>query len=275
MIQIDLKYEQILNCAVPIATHGRKDSMKPIKISFVFLSILALLAGCTAPAPKASLTIATATAGGVWNPIGIALAALISDSVPGESAVAQASAGAPENLKLLTSGKSELVFAYDYHIARLNQGQMPEVAAGKQPARIGLGLYEHPLHIIASAASGIQSLPDLKGKRVSTGAASSGAEEQAGYVLKALGLDWDKDLTRQKLSLNDSITALKAGTLDAFIWSGAVPSEAAPTKLVELAADASFKIVFLPVTGQIAESILQQNPGVFHRTLIKKGEYPG
>ena len=262
-----------MSATIPII--GRKDSMKPIKTTIVILCIMALLAGCIVPAPKASLTIATATAGGVWNPIGIALAALISDSVPGESAVAQASAGAPENLKLLTSGKSELVFAYDYHIARLNQGQMPDVAVGKQPARIALGLYEHPLHIIASAASGIQSLPDLKGKRVSSGAAGSGAEEQAGYVFKALGLDWDKDITRQKLSLNDSITALQAGTLDAFIWSGAVPSEAAPTKLVELASDALLKIVFLPLTGQIAESILQQNPGVFHRTLIKKGEYPG
>ncbi|MCX6064588.1 MAG: acetolactate decarboxylase [Chloroflexi bacterium] len=249
---------------------------KTFKTTAAIFLILVLLTGCATPAPtNSTLKIATATAGGVWNPIGIALAKLISGSVPGEVAEAQETAGAPENLKLLTSGKSELIFAYDYHIAWLNQGKMADIAAGSQPARIALGLYEHPLHIIARADAGIQSLPELKGKRVSTGAAGSGAEEQAGYVLQALGLDWDKDITRQKLSLNDSIVALKAGSLDAFFWSGAVPSEAAPTKLVELASDPSLKIVFLPLDGQFAESVLQQTPGVFHRTSIKAGEYPG
>ncbi len=229
------------------------------------------------PRPQAlSLKIATATAGGVWNPMGIALADLIGKHIPGVAATAQTTGGAIENLKLLASGKVDLAFAFDYHVAWLNTGKLSGIVEGKQPARILLGLYEHPLHIITRQGTGINSLTDLKGKRVSTGAIDSGAEEQAGFVLKALGIDLDKDLVRSRLAVAESAAALKEGKLDAFFWSGAVPSEAAPTAAINsLATDPAIKMVILPISGTTAETISRANPAVFHRTVIKKGEYPG
>lgn len=244
------------------------------RVILLMFGMLVLVAGY-APPPSSTLKIATATAGGVWNPMGIALGDLITRHVSGVTATALTTGGAIENLKLLTTGKVDLAFAYDYHIAWLNTGKLPDGVAGKSPARIVLGLYEHPLHIITRADAGIASVLDLKGKRVSTGAPDSGAEEQAGYVLKALGLDWDKDMARQKLSLTDSATALRDGKLDAFFWSGAVPSETAPTILADLAADAKLKLVFLPIKGNTADAIMQANPDVFHRAVIKRSEYPG
>jgi alpha-acetolactate decarboxylase len=246
------------------------------KFALVLMLVTLALVGF-APQPQAvSLKIATATAGGVWNPMGIALGNLIGKHVPGVTATALVTGGAVENLKLLATGKVDLAFAYDYHVAWLNTGKLSGVVEGKPPARILLGLYEHPLHVITRQGTGINSLTDLKGKRVSTGAVDSGAEEQAGFVLKALGLDWDKDLLREKLGVTESAAALKEGKLDAFFWSGAVPSEAAPTAAInDLATDPKIKMVLLPIKGTMAETITQANPAVFHRALIKKGEYPG
>jgi len=87
-----------------------------------------------------------------------------------------------------------------------------------------MGFYEQPLHIATKEGTGIKSVTDLKGKRVSTGAPNSGTEEQADYVLKGLGIDWNKDMSREKLGAGESVAALKDGKIDAFFWSGAVPT---------------------------------------------------
>ena len=248
---------------------------KIIRNLLLTLLIITLTAGFTPGPQAAGISIATATPGGVWNPLGAALAALVSAHVPGLKATARETGGATENVRLLTSGKADLAFTYDYHVPWLNNGKMPGIS-GKHPARIILGLYEQPLHLVTRQDSGITGLQDLKGKRVSTGAAGSGVEEQAGYVLQALGINPDKDLSRQKLNLNDSAAALQQGKLDAFFWSGAVPSEADITKaMAGLAADPSVKMTFLPIAGGVAQKIIQANPGIFHPSKIAKGEYPG
>ena len=244
-----------------------------ILIPLLLLSILSF--GFAPQPPAISIKIATATAGGVWNPMGVALGKLITQYVPGVSASAMTTGGAVENLKLLSTGKVDLAYAYDYHVTWLNAGKLPGVTAGKVNARIVLGLYEHPLHIITRKGAGVAGLADLKGKRVSTGAAGSGAEEQAGYVFKALGLELNKDIQRQKLSLTDSADALKADKIDAFFWSGPAPSDASTAALAGLAADAKVKMTLLPLSGDLADKIMQANPQVFHPTLIKKGEYSG
>jgi uncharacterized protein len=70
---------------------------------------------------------------------------------------------------------------------------------------------------------GITTVRDLKGKRVSAGAPNRGTEEQVDCVLKALGLDWNKDISREKLGATESVAALKDGKIQAFFWGGAVP----------------------------------------------------
>ena len=246
------------------------------RLTILLMLVLTLAAGCVSIPTTSTLTIATATTGGVWYPLGSALAGLVTRHVPGVTATALVTGGAIENLKLLTAGRVDVALAYDYHVARLNQGALPAVAEGSQPVRIVLGLYEHPLHIITRGDSGISRVTDLKGKRVSTGATDSRAEEQAGYVFKALGIDWDRDFTRSKLGVTESAAALKAGQIDAFIWSGAVPSTAAPTAaLADLAADPAVKMTIVPINGNSADAIQKANPGVFHRAYIKKGEYAG
>jgi TRAP transporter TAXI family solute receptor len=163
-----------------------------------------------------------------------------------------------------------MAFAYDYHVVWANSGKVPGLK-GKHNLRMVLSFYEQPLHIVTTEGTGIKSLMDLKGKRVSTGAPNSGTEEQADYVLRVFGLDWNKDFKREKLGATESVAALKDNKIQAFFWSGAIPT----ASIIDLASTPGLKMVLLPVGGETAEKIMKANPGVFHKTAFAKGSYSG
>lgn len=240
-----------------------------ITVCAVLMTVLTLGFGAAANAQqKLSFSIVTGGTGGVWYPLGGALGGMIGKYVPNTEATAEATTAAIDNMKLLAAGKAGLSFAYDYHVGWANEGKVQGLS-GKPKIRMILGFYEQPLHIVTKEGTGIMAVTDLKGKRVSVGAPNSGTEEQADYVLKALGIDWNKDLKREKLGATESVAALKDGKIDAFFWSGAVPT----SSIIDLASTPGLKMVLLPVGGQIAERIMKGNPGVFHKTFFAKGEY--
>jgi TRAP transporter TAXI family solute receptor len=237
----------------------------------VILIILALVAVGCAPQPpeKLSFSIATGGTAGVWYPLGGAISAQITQNVANTEATSEATTAAIDNLKLVVAKKAGMSFSYDYHVIWMNEGKLPAVSDQKQPMRIVMAFYEQPLHVVTKEGTGIKSLTDLKGKRVSTGAPNSGTEEQADYVLKALSIDWNKDFTREKLGAAESVAGLKDGKLDAFFWSGAVPTAG----IIDLAATPGLKMVLLPISGDLADKIMQANPGVFHKSKFAKGSY--
>ncbi|MFH1019772.1 MAG: TAXI family TRAP transporter solute-binding subunit, partial [Pseudomonadota bacterium] len=187
---------------------------------------------------KLSFSIVTGGTGGVWYPLGGAIGGVIGQKVPNTEATAEVTTAAIDNLKLLCAGKAGMAFAYDYHGVWANDGKI-EALGKKQPVRIVMGFYEQPLHIVTKEGTGIKSVMELKGKRVSVGAPNSGTEEQAGYVLKAMGIDWNKDLKREKLGAGESVAALKDGKIDAFFWSGAVPT----SSIIDLSTTPGLKMV--------------------------------
>ncbi|MGC9021404.1 MAG: TAXI family TRAP transporter solute-binding subunit, partial [Candidatus Methanodesulfokora sp.] len=256
--------------------NGLSKSALALTAIAVIIVLIALAYYLTLPAPppkreKLSFSIATGTTGGVWYPLGGAIAGVINKYVPDTEATAEVTTAATDNLRLLVTGKAGMAFCYDYHIVLLNQGKFPAVSEKPEPVRLLMAFYEQPLHIVTYEGSGINTIYDLKGKRVSTGPPTSGTEEQALYVLSALGIDPDKDFIREKLSPADSGAAMKDGKLDAFFWSGAVPT----SSIVDLATTPGFKIKFVPISGEIADKIIQKYPAVFHKTKIPKGSYPG
>lgn len=240
-----------------------------LKLVPVLLAAL-LLPAAAAAAEKTAFSIVTGGTGGVWYPLGGAIGTVIGRNVPDTDASAEATTAAIDNLKLLAAGKAGLAFAYDYHAVLASEGRIPALGK-KQPVRIALSLYEQPLHLVTKEGSGIRTVADLKGKRVSVGAPNSGTEEQADYVLKALGIDWNKDLKREKLGASESVAGLKDGKLDAFFWSGGVPTSA----IIDLASTPGLKMVLVPIGGEVADKIMKGNPSVFHRTKFAKGSYAG
>ncbi len=219
---------------------------------------------------KMSFSIVTGGTGGVWYPLGGALGGIITKNVPNTEATSEATTAAIDNLKLLVAGKAKIAFAYDYHAIMANEGTLAGVS-GKNPVRVIMSFYEQPLHIVTKDGTGIKSVTDLKGKHVSTGAPNSGTEEQADYVFKALGMDWNKDIQREKLGAAECVAGLKDGKLDAFFWSGAVPT----SSIIDLANTPGLKMVLLPISGDIADKIMKGNPGVFHKSSFAKASYQG
>jgi len=231
--------------------------------------LLAFATGSPA-AEKLFFSIATGGTGGVWYPLGGAIGGAVGQKVPNTEATSEATTAAIDNLKLLLADRAGMAFCYDYHVGWMNEGKV-EGIKGKHNVRLVLGFYEQPFHIATFEDTGIKTVMDLKGKRVSTGAPNSGTEEQADYVLKPLGINWDKDFTREKLGATQSVGALKDNKIHAFFWSGAVPT----SSIIDLASTPGRKLVLLPIDGEIRDKIFKGNPGVFHPTVFKKGTYTG
>jgi len=241
---------------------------KILVLLFVIAGLL-IMADNSWAQQKFSFSIATGGTGGVWYPLGGAIGGIISKKVPNTDATSEATTAAIDNMKLLAAGRAGMAFAYDYHVVWANEGKLTLVAKKQLPFRVVMGFYEQPLHIVTKEGTNIKSILDLKGKRVSTGAPNSGTEEQADYVLKALGIDWNKDIKREKLSATESVAAMKDGKIEAFFWSGAVPT----SSIIDLASTPGLKMVLIPVSGKEADMIFKANPGVFHKTKFKKGCY--
>jgi len=237
--------------------------------ALVVLLAALLLPGVASAGEKFSFSIVTGGTGGVWYPLGGAMGGVIGKNVPNTDATSEATTAAIDNLKLLVAGKAGMAFAYDYHAVWANEGKMVKELGKKQPVRVVLSFYEQPLHIVTKEGTGIKSVMDLKKRRVSVGAPNSGTEEQADYVLKTLGIDWNKDFTREKLGASESVAALKDGKIDAFFWSGAVPT----SSIIDLSSTPGLKMVLLPVGGEEADRIMKANPAVFHKTVFAKGGY--
>ena len=219
-----------------------------VTVTLVLSLVLAAGADAQPKQEKLSFSIVTGGTGGVWYPLGGAIAGVIGKYVPNTEATAEATTAAIDNMKLLAAGKAGLAFAYDYHVGWANDGKVPGIS-GKHKIRLVMGFYEQPLHIVTTSGTGITTVMQLKGKRVSVGAPNSGTEEQADYVLKALGIDWNKDIKKEKLGAGESVAALKDGKIDAFFWSGAVPT----SSIIDMASTPGTKMVLLPVGGETAE----------------------
>ncbi|HEY6041876.1 MAG TPA: TAXI family TRAP transporter solute-binding subunit [Anaerolineae bacterium] len=220
--------------------------------------------------PKTSLSIVTGTTGGVYYPYGGGLAALISKNVTNVSATAEATAASVDNMKLIQNGKADLAFTLADTLFDAYQGQGAFKDGGKVPVRALAVLYSNYTHLVASDDSGIKTIADLKGKRVSVGPAGSGTETIANRILEAAGIDPEKDFQRQRLSPADSGNALKDKKLDAFFWSGGLPTAA----VLDTAATPGVKLRYIGTTDLLQKMIDKYGPFYFKLTM-KKGVYPG
>jgi TRAP transporter TAXI family solute receptor len=113
-------------------------------------------------------------------------------------------------------------------------------------------------------------MADLKGKRVSTGSGGSATEVMAFRVIEAAGLDRDKDMTRERLGVAESVNALKDRKIDAFFWVGGLPTAA----VTDLGATPGVKIKLVD-HGDLAAKMNAKYGNLYASSTIKTGTYPG
>ena len=170
-----------------------------------------------------NLSIATGGTGGVYYPMGGGVAAVLSKHVPGMQATAEVTGGSVDNLKLIASGKPYVGFSMADATLDAYRG-VDKFSGNKVPVRTLMVLYPNRMHVVTVEGRGINSMADLKGKRVSTGSPGSATEVMAFRVIEAAGLDRDKDLKRERLGVAESVNAVKDGKIDAFFWVGGLPT---------------------------------------------------
>jgi uncharacterized protein len=165
-----------------------------------------------------NISIATGGTGGVYYPLGGGFAAALSKHVPGMQATAEVTGGSVSNLQLIATGKPYIGFTM------VDAAKDALDGTGKFKEKVNLRtllvLYPNRMHVVSTTATGIKTLKDLKGKRVSVGSIGSATEVMTSRLLEAVGVE----VQRERLSVAESVNALKDGKIDAFTWVGGLPT---------------------------------------------------
>lgn len=219
-----------------------------------------------ARAKVARLSIATGGTGGVYYVYGGALARLISESVPGVEATAEVTSASIDNLKFLRDGKADLAFTLADTLKDASEGKGAFEGRPIDLRALAV-LYTNVTHVVTRKGGGITRLSDLKGKVVSMGSAGSGTETIADRTLVAAGLDPATDIRRENLSAQASADALKDGKVDAFFWSGGLPTAA----VLDLAISAP--ILMLDTAGVLPKLQAQHGETLYRPVSIPPSTY--
>src|SRR6185436_19359929 len=144
-----------------------------MKLGRISLSIFAFAFAAAVQAQN--LSIATGGTGGVYYPLGGALAAVLSKYVPGMQATAEVTGGSVANMQLIGTGKPYIAFTQADAAIDALKGQ--DKFAGKPiPVRTLEVLYPNRMHVVSIEGTGVTKITDMKGKRVSTGSGGSATE---------------------------------------------------------------------------------------------------
>ena len=204
---------------------------------FLTVAAAALCTGLSAAALAQNISIGTGGTGGVYYPMGGGIAAALSKYVPGMQATAEVTGGSVDNLRLIATGKPYIGLSMVDAAQDAYKGEQ-KFSGNKVPLRTLMILYPNRMHVVTVEGTGITKITDLKGKRVSTGSPGSATEVMAFRVIEAAGLDKDKDMTRERLGVAESVNAVKDRKIDAFFWVGGLPTAA----VTDLAATPGTKI---------------------------------
>ncbi|MDB5626945.1 MAG: C4-dicarboxylate transporter substrate-binding protein [Tardiphaga sp.] len=242
---------------------------KMTKISITIALIASAGLTGAAIAQQKTMSIGTGGTGGVYYPLGGAIANVLSKALPNTQATAEVTGGSVDNLKLIASGQSEMAFSMADAASDAMKGE-DKFKSGKVPLQTLLVVYPNRMHVVTVEGSGITTMADLKGKRVSTGSPGGATEVMAFRVIEAAGLDKDKDMKRERLGVAESVNAIKDRKIDAFFWVGGVPTAA----VTDLAATPGMKIKFID-HGDLAEKMNAKYGKLYTAGTISKSIYPG
>ncbi|MCA1337504.1 TAXI family TRAP transporter solute-binding subunit [Pseudooceanicola marinus] len=224
--------------------------------------------GFGAPAmAQTQLSIATGGTGGVYYPMGGGLAEIINNHIEGYAATAEVTGASVENMGLIARGDADLAIGLADTVAQAYSGT-GRFEGQELPMIRGLGsLYANMVQIVALEGSGVTSLADLPGKRVSVGAPGSGTEVNTNAILEANGISYD-DIEEQRLNFNETADALANGDIDVGFWSVGAPT----SSILNLATTQDITIIAL-TEAELDAAMAQHD--TFAKTTLAGGSYNG
>jgi len=217
------------------------------KIAAIGLCTLFLFS-CTSAKQKL-ITIATGGTAGTYFPLGGAMAELWNKGIKNMNATTMNTGASAANVALLKDNKVDVIFLQnDAAYYALNDLETYK-GKGLKDIRGMAALYNETCQLVALVESGIKTVADLKGKRVSVGAAGSGVELNARQIIEAAGLTY-ADIKVQYLSFSESASNLKDGNIDAAFNTAGAPTAA----IQDLATSKNLFVV--PVDGAVASKLM-------------------
>jgi TRAP transporter TAXI family solute receptor len=213
----------------------------------MMLVFAACSGGAATPAPNGgegmsveptNLVFATGGVSGTYYPYGAAVATTLGEKIQGLSLSVQSTGASAANLRLIDSGEAQVaivqndVMSYAYNGTETFNGEVVDGFATMAT------VYAEVCQIVVDANSGIKSVADLKGKRVSVGDAGSGVEANAKQILAAYDITFD-DIKKQNLGFGTSADAMKDKKIDAFFVTAGAPT----TAVTELCTSKDIKIL--------------------------------
>lgn len=232
----------------------------------VALAVVVGLAGAQVP-----LTIATGGVAGVYYPVGGGYAQIIDQFVPGYTASVEATGASVDNVAFISRGDSDIALALADTVLAAYTGTGRFGPDGNLPRlpnlRVITVAYTNAVHVLTLEGSGIESLQDLRGKRVSVGSPGSGTEVSARTMLEAVGITYD-DFQVERLGVGETADALRDGAIDAGFWSGGVPTGG----VLSLAETRQIKLV--PISDEEFAQINAADPTLI-RFVFPAGAYRG
>lgn len=224
------------------------------------------LAAITTARADEFVTVLTGGTAGVYYPLGVALSKIYSEKVKGIRTSVQATKASVENLNLLQQGKGEIAFTLGDSLALAWAGDAEAGFRSKLTKLRGItAIYSNYVQIVASKESGIRTIADLKGKRLSVGAPKSGTELNARAILSGAGLTY-RDLGKvEYLPFNESVELMKNRQLDATLQSAGL----GVSSLRDLATSIEITVVEIPA------SVIDKVGSPYVKTTVPANTYTG
>lgn len=238
----------------------------------------ALAAGLAATGPaladmeapkKQFLSLATSTVGGSWYPLGAAMSALIGKHYPQLNINTEVTGGTVDNLNLLKNKKVDLALSTNDQAYLASQGQGPFDGNKIENFKGMLGGHIIIWQLYTLKKTGITSIADLKGKRISLGAAGSIGNDIGPIVFEAHGLKSD-DWRPEYIGHGDGPGALKDGRVDAVLIISSAPTAA----LTDITSTDGDNVVFINPDPAVLDKLIEKYP-YWSRSEIPGGAYRG
>ncbi len=247
--------------------------------AWLFALMLVTLTAVNVNADGSKVVIATGGIGGVYYYYGTQVAEIMSKNNVASTTAIQTAASV-DNMMLIRDKTDTVKGTYFFATVLPDTayftvtGKHEKFATNPAKASILWMMYPNYLHIVTTDKSGITKLSDLADKKVSTGAPGSGTEFTALNLLEAAKIDPKKFKKWEKLGAKESDEALSNGTLDAYVWSGGLPTGS----IVELANTLRRKgmnlfLVPLPASDPGVAAFMKAFPGLSDSSAVPKETY--
>jgi TRAP transporter TAXI family solute receptor len=215
--------------------------------------------------PAGTVTFSTGTRAGVYQKYGELLRAELRKDMPDLEVRLMTSAGSQENVERVASGEA------DFAIAAADAVETYKIADREGAGRLRgvTRLYDDYVQLVVPAGSDVLSVADLRGKRVAIGLPDSGVRLISTRLLRAAGIDPERDITPRSDGIDTGPGRL-GHEIDAFFWSGGLPTDG----LEEAAGKAAFR--FVPIDEELVAKLHESGGATryYRSTSIPESAYP-